>query len=237
MSRLYPAGKRFNSSNFNPLLGWSTGSQLIALNFQTADEYMHVNHGRFRQYGGCGYIPRPVTSFLSRDGLISNDREVLLKIRVMSGSRLPKPHGTYAGDCISPYVKVSLYDVIMDSGGTREFTKAYKTQAIKNNGLNPFWDHHDFFEFVIKRKSVAVLLFTLYNESDDAFIACSSIPISCLRLGYRSVKLFDAWNRRSGAFAFASLLVEIEMYDHSKYKSAEEAARQKRRSARVAASA
>jgi len=231
MSRLYPSGLRYKSSNFNPLLGWSTGSQLIALNFQTTDEFMHVNHGRFRQYGGCGYIPRPITSFLSRNGTISRDREVLLKIRVMSGSRLPKPHGTYSGDCISPYVKVSVHDVTIDKVGAREVTKTCKTQAIKGNGLNPFWDHHDFFEFIIKRKSVAILLFTVHNESDDAFIACSSIPISCLRLGYRSVKLFDAWHRRSGAFAFASLLVEIEMYDHQKYKKAEEAARQKRRTA------
>ena len=45
----------------------------------------------------------------------------------------------------------------------------------------------------------------------DEFIAGASIPISCLRRGIRSVKLFDANNTRSGAFDFASLLVELKI--------------------------
>lgn len=33
LSRIYPKGTRFDSSNYSPIPGWSTGAQYIALNF------------------------------------------------------------------------------------------------------------------------------------------------------------------------------------------------------------
>ena len=35
LSRVYPAGKRVDSSNYEPMPLWILGSQLVALNFQT----------------------------------------------------------------------------------------------------------------------------------------------------------------------------------------------------------
>lgn len=35
LSRVYPAGIRVTSSNFNPLPHWLVGSQIVALNYQT----------------------------------------------------------------------------------------------------------------------------------------------------------------------------------------------------------
>ena len=57
--RTYPKGMRFDSSNYNPLPMWSCGIQMVALNFQTVDTYMHLNQGFFRRNGGCGYILKP----------------------------------------------------------------------------------------------------------------------------------------------------------------------------------
>lgn len=34
LSRVYPHGTRFDSSNYNPLTVWNCGCQLVALNFQ-----------------------------------------------------------------------------------------------------------------------------------------------------------------------------------------------------------
>lgn len=36
LSRIYPRGQRLDSSNYDPLPMWLCGSQLVALNFQTA---------------------------------------------------------------------------------------------------------------------------------------------------------------------------------------------------------
>jgi hypothetical protein len=51
----------------------------------------------------------------------------------------------------------------------------------------------------------------VYDKAKDDFIGSSTIPISCLRRGIRSVKLYDATNTRSGAFDFGSLLLDIKI--------------------------
>lgn len=38
LSRVYPGGFRFDSSNFMPQLFWNCGCQLVALNYQTLGE-------------------------------------------------------------------------------------------------------------------------------------------------------------------------------------------------------
>merc|ERR1719491_1717241 len=63
MSRIYPAGTRLDSSNYNPVVPWSSGCQLVALNFQTDDSPMTINDGRFRENGSCGYVHKPPSVF------------------------------------------------------------------------------------------------------------------------------------------------------------------------------
>ena len=57
--RTYPKGTRFDSSNYDPLVMWRCGVQMVALNFQYPDIYMHLNQGFFRLNGGCGYVLKP----------------------------------------------------------------------------------------------------------------------------------------------------------------------------------
>lgn len=47
LSRVYPAGTRFDSSNFMPQVFWNAGCQLVALNYQTLDLAMQLNLGIF----------------------------------------------------------------------------------------------------------------------------------------------------------------------------------------------
>lgn len=46
-------GTRFDSSNFDPILPWLAGCQLVALNYQTVTEPMMVNVAKFRENGVC----------------------------------------------------------------------------------------------------------------------------------------------------------------------------------------
>ena len=41
--RTYPAGMRIESSNFNPVIFWAFGIQMVALNYQT--EGTHLGRG------------------------------------------------------------------------------------------------------------------------------------------------------------------------------------------------
>ena len=39
-----------DSLNFNPVMPWSFGIQMVALNFQMCDQPMQLNHGMFTRY-------------------------------------------------------------------------------------------------------------------------------------------------------------------------------------------
>jgi hypothetical protein len=216
MSRTYPAGSRVDSSNYNPLLAWSTGCQMVALNFQTQDPFLRLNDGRFRENGNCGYVLKPSSLMTSSLGMSSADDSsnnfaasdsVQLSIRVLSGSCLPKPKGLRNGDCIDPYVKVGVYDV---KNGEKETMSQQVTGVVFSNGYFPIWSHETF-TFTVENWSIGMLQVTVMDKQKEEFIASASIPIPCLRRGIRSVKLCDATNTRSGAFDFAALLLDIEI--------------------------
>lgn len=44
-------GQRIDSSNYDPILPWSCGAHMLALNYQTPDKAMQINQGRFMQNG------------------------------------------------------------------------------------------------------------------------------------------------------------------------------------------
>jgi len=208
MMRAYPSGSRVNSSNYNPLFAWSVGYQLVALNIQNSDSSLYINDGRFRENGACGYILKPNELRTLED---VENLPLTLTVRILGGSCLPKPKEAIKGECIDSYVKVELFDVDQEIG--RELSKSYSTDVFPNNGFCPIWVHNTF-QFTVKNENVAMLHLTVMDKDRgvaDDFIANAAIPISCLRKGYRSVRLFDTNNTRSGAFDFASLLVHIEI--------------------------
>lgn len=223
MSRSYPAGSRLDSSNYSPILPWAMGVQLVALNFQTVDAPLLLNDGRFRENGGCGYVLKSTKLIDYQEPPNKYNRDsrmpTRLGIRILSGSCIPKPNDAHTGDCINPYVRVSVYDV---KSGNKESTSTFSTEYIANNGFFPIWNGEEF-SFKVENYETAMLHMSVLDKGStianaahttvlgDELIASSSIPISCLRKGLRSVKLYDTSNTRSGAFDFASLLVDIKI--------------------------
>lgn len=59
LMRTYPAGMRIDSSNFNPVIFWSFGIQMAALNYQTEDIAMQLNTAMFEMNGKCGFVSKP----------------------------------------------------------------------------------------------------------------------------------------------------------------------------------
>jgi hypothetical protein len=214
MSRTYPAGARVDSSNYNPVLAWSTGSQLVALNYQTADSAMILNDGRFRQNGNCGYVLKPPA--VLGNGKVVQEKPITVKVRFLSGSCLPKPRGEKAGEHIDPYVQVTFHDIVFNKEGKESYkSSSYTTSTINDNGYCPAWDEEDFHSFSIYAPCVAMMQISLWEADvglDDA-VADASIPLSCLRKGYRSVMLHDKKGGRSGVFGFATLLAEIQVVE------------------------
>lgn len=211
-----PAGTRVDSSNYNPILAWSVGCQLVALNFQTNDAPLILNDGLFRQNSGCGYLPKP-GEYLNETPPETVDRsspKLSLSVRVLSGSCLPKPDGAKSGETIDPYVQVTLHDVVSSADGSLTFAQSnHTTGTVNDNGFCPVWNEVSGKEFRVHSPEIAMIQFSL-READiglDDNVGYAAIPISCLRKGYRSIQLHDSNNTRTGPFSYASILVEIQI--------------------------
>ena len=117
ISRVYPKGQRLDSSNYSPTLLWNTGSQMIALNFQTPDKPMQLNQAKFRDNGNCGYILKP--DFMLLDGFDPNDANTLvdvdeqtINIRIIGARHLCKG----GRNITSPLVEIELIGAPFDAG-------------------------------------------------------------------------------------------------------------------------
>lgn len=64
LTRTYPAGARVDSSNYNPILPWALGCQMVALNLQTCDAAVTLNDGVFTAATG-GYVLKPSSVLLA----------------------------------------------------------------------------------------------------------------------------------------------------------------------------
>jgi phosphatidylinositol phospholipase C delta len=57
--RIFPRTTRITSSNYNPLMGWRYGAQMVASNMQGHGRKLWLTQGMFRANGGCGYVKKP----------------------------------------------------------------------------------------------------------------------------------------------------------------------------------
>lgn len=118
LSRIYPKGQRIDSSNYQPVQFWNTGSQMVALNYQTPDKAMQLNMGRFKENGGCGFVLKPECMFDERYAFEQrsidrlNTKAVSVMLRVVGARHLSKSKRGTA----SPFVEVELCGADYDSG-------------------------------------------------------------------------------------------------------------------------
>lgn len=116
-SRVYPKGQRIDSSNYNPINMWNSGSQMVALNYQTGDKPMQLNQAKFRDNGNCGYLLRP--DFMFRDDFDPYDKNTLvgvapfiISLRIIAARHLCRSKKGTA----SPFVEVEVLGAEFDSG-------------------------------------------------------------------------------------------------------------------------
>jgi len=203
LSRIYPAGGRVDSSNYDPHLQWNAGCQIVAFNFQTLDRTMQLNLGKFSDNGGCGYLLKPEWMRLPADKNPARAKPKTLKIQVISGQQLPKPNQTHKGEIIDPFVEVDLV-------GESEDCKVEKTSTIDDNGFNPKWDAS--FEFKVQSPELTLVRFIVKDQdvNSNDFIASTTIDFMNLNQGYRHIQLHDSQNT---IMNLSTLFVKIEISD------------------------
>ncbi|CAG7724464.1 unnamed protein product [Allacma fusca] len=194
--RAYPAGMRIDSSNFNPLIFWSFGIQMVALNYQTEDAALHMNAAMFEQNGRCGYVLKPAVMWdrnhvmyrrfnpLEKefDGL----HTVHLHLTIISGQFL-SPSNYQA----SPQVEVEVLGIPVDCA-------KQKTRIISRNALNPIWS--ETLSFTIQFRDLAFIRFTVLDGGSGGSgsghtLSQRVIPLKGLRQGYRHLRLRNIHNQ------------------------------------------
>uniref|UniRef100_A0AAR5PRC1 1-phosphatidylinositol 4,5-bisphosphate phosphodiesterase n=1 Tax=Dendroctonus ponderosae TaxID=77166 RepID=A0AAR5PRC1_DENPD len=183
LSRVYPAGTRFDSSNFMPQVFWNAGCQLVALNFQTLDLAMQLNLGIFEYNLRCGYLLKP--DFMRRqdrtfypfadttvDGIVAGT----VKIQVISGQFLSEKK-------VGTYIEVEMYGLPADT-----IRKRFKTKVIPNNAINPVYDEEPFVFKRVVLPGLASIRIVAYEEG-GRFIGHRILPLTSISPGYRHVNL------------------------------------------------
>ncbi|XP_056642796.1 1-phosphatidylinositol 4,5-bisphosphate phosphodiesterase epsilon-1-like isoform X2 [Diorhabda sublineata] len=191
LMRTYPAGMRIDSSNFNPVIFWSFGIQMAALNYQTEDTAMQLNTALFENNGSCGYVSKPNVMWDRQhvmyrrfnpwdkefDGIHSSQ----MVINIVSGQYVGQSNVN-----LSTYVEVEVIGIQVDCN-------KQKTKTIQKNSLNPIWN--DTFNFRIMFQDLAFLRFTVIDASSNHLLAQRIMPLKCLKPGYRHIRLRSSQNK------------------------------------------
>jgi phosphatidylinositol phospholipase C beta len=205
LSRVYPAGTRFDSSNFMPQVFWNAGCQLVALNFQTLDLAMQLNLGIFEYNFRSGYLLKP--EFMRRtdrrfypfaestvDGIIAGT----VKVTVISGQFLTDKR-------VGTYVEVDMYGLPADT-----VRKRFRTKTVPNNGINPLYDEEPFVFKKVVLPDLASIRIAAYEES-GRFIGHRVLPVVGLCPGYRHVNLRTEIGQ---PLPLATIFVQIVVKDY-----------------------
>ncbi|XP_061791484.1 1-phosphatidylinositol 4,5-bisphosphate phosphodiesterase delta-1-like [Nerophis lumbriciformis] len=210
LSRVYPAGSRADSSNYNPVPLWNAGCQIVALNFQTSCPDMDLNQGRFFANGKSGYILKPTymrstTTDFDPITLARGDwlRHKTLHVMVISAQQLPKVNNK-SSSIVDPLVKVEIYGVPAD-------VAVKETTTVENNGFNPTWNEN--FQFDIYVPDLALVRFLVQDHdstSGNEFVAQYTLPFNSLKMGYRHVPLL---NKNGDVVPAAALFVHVMVVD------------------------
>lgn len=202
LMRAYPDPvARVDSGNMDPAACWRKGVQMVAMNWQTLDSNMMLNHAMFA--GTEGWVLKPA-ALRGGDGMFDEKSLVtiaLLKVTVFAGQNIPPIKGK-TETSFDPHVKVALH---VEGRGADALLKGdVKTRSTSH----PDWGHEgDSVVFKDVPNVAQELSFLRFRIDDDSTLS----SWACYRLdrllpGYRFLDLLDP----SGKPTEGRLLVRIE---------------------------
>ncbi|XP_020627928.1 1-phosphatidylinositol 4,5-bisphosphate phosphodiesterase zeta-1-like [Orbicella faveolata] len=184
--RTYPKGSRVDSSNYNPQVMWNAGIQMVAINFQKPDSGMHLNQGKFRKNGGCGYILKP-NSLRDREKsnyhpMIKespkNGKSCYFTIEVLSGQYL------HADEDSQLAIRVDVETV-----GVAEDCAVLSTEPTLDK-LNPkFENAKHLFKIIMPELCLVYFKVHLLNRNKSRLLFQNVISLDSLRPGIHYIRL------------------------------------------------
>ncbi|PIK59349.1 phospholipase C delta isoform [Apostichopus japonicus] len=172
LSRMYPAGWRTNSSNYDPIPMWNVGAQIDRRRGNGCLQRALFGKWKLR------LRLKPDFMLAENNNSVKREQPFHLTVLIISGQQLP----TSSSDVTDPYVKVTMY-------GT-DVTIEHKTEVVKNNGFNPVWKCQ--MSFDVQVPELSVMRFEVRDRdvgSKDDLQAQYSLPVMCMQEGYHHVML------------------------------------------------
>lgn len=208
LMRTYPHGMRFDSSNYDPVIFWRAGVQVVALNWQSWDLGMVLNEGMFMGSDGYvlkpeGYRHDPSEQHSIEESHIPSKTLERVAITIIAAQNLPLLSRHDDPAKFIPYVKIGLHtepdalSAMVDENTTAEQVKqiGYSRETGKSKGTSP-----DFGGETVEFRNVegvvpelAFLSFRVMNDvpGPDVMAAWACVRLDRLRLGYRFLRLLD----------------------------------------------
>lgn len=227
LMRIYPAGMRVDSSNFDPVAFWRAGVQVVALNWQSWDVGMILNEGMFA--GSDGYVlkPRGYRRDETLGGAVAEDmvshipskRLDRIAVTVLAAQNLPLLDPSDDPAKFVPYVKIGFHTepdalaAMVDANASEEQVKqiGYSGQTGKSKGTSPDFGGSavEFLNIEGVVPELSFLSFVVMNDivGPDVMTASACVRLDRARLGYRFVRLMD----RSGMPCRGILLIRTEV--------------------------
>ncbi|XP_062499193.1 1-phosphatidylinositol 4,5-bisphosphate phosphodiesterase beta-1-like [Corticium candelabrum] len=205
LTRVYPKGSRYDSSNYMPQVFWNTGCQIVALNFQTYDVPFQLHLGKFEFNKSCGYLLKPVCMrrpdkefdpFVESpmDGVVA----ATLKVKIISGQML-------CGHRCGTYVELEMYGLPTDTVRRR-----YKTRTVQSTQMNTVWNEEQWVFKKVVVPELVMLRFAVYDDG-NRFLSQRVIPLTAIQAGYRHIPLRNELNQ---PIDYATLFVLFEVSDY-----------------------
>ncbi|EJD41561.1 PLC-like phosphodiesterase [Auricularia subglabra TFB-10046 SS5] len=225
--RIYPAGTRLGSSNYEPHRFWAAGAQLVALNWQTFDLGYKINHAMFQRNGRSGYVLKPLALREQGRSLLEKKTYHMLDIKVISAQQLPRPKDSTGREVVDkqivdPFVEVSVH--VPDwthspfapeaAAEERSRQRSARTNVVKNNGFNPVWQEDVSLPFDVlgDMRDLVFVRFEVKDENgaESRPLASYCVSLGSLQRGYRHLPLHDA---QLSQFLFSTLFVRVDIRD------------------------
>ncbi|KAF1962124.1 PLC-like phosphodiesterase [Byssothecium circinans] len=223
LMRVYPAGHRINSSNFDPLKSWRRGVQMAALNWQTYDLGQQLNEAMFA--GGddrTGYVLKPEELRLENMPPVIGHRkvpkkEVKFTVRIISAQHIPRPRGAPEETSLSPFVQFEMY-CAEDTGPNATGVGGQDVSARKDgySGIgHPLRKRTrvDEIEMTVHTRypDLVFVRWTVWNTIDgrisDSPLAQFTAKLNSIQNGYRHIPLFD---NNGEQYLFSRLFCKIK---------------------------
>lgn len=208
ISRIYPYWRRMNSDNLMPQLFWDVGCQMVALNFQTPDTPIMLNHTKFEYNDNKGYILKPACLRENRNESFNTFAQVSIPNVIPAHFEMR----VISAQFIRPdlqckiYATAEIYGLPVD---TLTEESSWTTNHVSNNFQIEFDAESWFIVDRILLPDLALLKLTVYDENHK-YLAHRVLSFIGLQTGYRHILLRDQNNHPCG---LSSLFVQIKLED------------------------